>query len=240
MLAKTAGIIIRNTRYGEGSLISKIYTRQFGMQSYMINGVQAPKAAIKASMLQPVMLLDMVVYHNSLKDIQRIKEAKNLPVLRSIHFDIVKSGVGLFVSEILNKAIKEEEPNERLYDFAAEFILRLDAETGSLALWPLFFMVKLTNILGFSPTNNFDPMENKLFDLVEGGFTEYPQKSEFAISMPDSQYFSKLLEMEYADLPTAQIPKPIRSELLNKLILYYKLHLPDFQDIKSVEVLAGL
>jgi DNA repair protein RecO (recombination protein O) len=240
MLVKTTGIVIRNTKYGEGSVISKIYTRHFGMQSYIINGIHGPKAAIKPSILQPMMLLDLVVYHNNLKDIQRIKEAKSLPQLHSLHFDVVKSGIAMFLSELLNKAIKEEEPNELLYDFTADYIVGLDAEKGGLSLWPLYFMLQLTNMLGFFPTNNFDKADNNYFDLVEGSFTTVPENNVFTMGLPESEYFSRLLALSLPGLTGAHIPKPVRKELLHKTIQYYKLHLPDFPDIKSVDVLADV
>jgi DNA repair protein RecO (recombination protein O) len=240
MLAKTPGIVIRNTKYGEGSVISKIYTRQFGMESYIINGVYGAKAAIKASLLQPLTMLDLVVYHNRLKEIQRIKEAKAAPQLYHLHFDVVKSSIGMFISELLNKAIKEEEPNETLYDFVADFILKIDNATSNLSLWPEYFMLQLTRFLGFFPGNNYEEEEHNYFDLVEGNFDSFPQKSDYAIGPPVSEYFSQLINIHMNQLSEVHFPKAIRAELLNKLILYYKLHLPDFQDIKSVEVLAGL
>jgi DNA repair protein RecO (recombination protein O) len=240
MLAKTKGIVIRNTKYGEGSLISKIYTRQFGMQSYIINGVYGPKASIKASMLQPLMLLDLVVYNNKLKDIQRIKEARNIPSLNHLHFDVVKSSLGMFISELLNKSIKEEEANEALYDFVASFIIEIDRAAANLSLWPEYFMLQLTRFLGFFPHNNYNPESHNYFDLTEGGFTSFPQKSDYAIGPPESGYFSRLIDISLDQLSATHFPKDIRTELLQKLILYYRLHLPDFQEIRSVEVLASL
>jgi DNA repair protein RecO (recombination protein O) len=240
MLAKTPGIVIRNTRYGEGSVITKIYTRQFGMQSYIVNGIYNSKSSLKASLLQPLMILDLVVYHNNLRDIQRIKEAKANPQLGHLHFDVVKSSVGMFVSELLNKSIKEEEANEKLFDFVEDFIVRLDAATENISLWPEYFMLRLTRLLGFFPENNFDAEENNYFDLTEGKFTSFPQKSDYAIGPPDSEYFSKMIPLEIEELSAHHFPKNIRAQILKNLILYYKLHLPDFQEIKSVEVLAGL
>ncbi|MGQ0828308.1 MAG: DNA repair protein RecO, partial [Bacteroidota bacterium] len=39
MIHKTTGIILHTTKYSETSLIIKAYTRQFGLQSYIINDV---------------------------------------------------------------------------------------------------------------------------------------------------------------------------------------------------------
>src|SRR5665213_2692691 len=105
MLVNTSGIVIRNTKYGEDSVISKIFTREFGMQTYIINGIHGPKASIKASLIQPLTILDLVVYYQKLKEIQRIKEARCPVQLTSLHSDHTKSGICMFVSEVLFKVI---------------------------------------------------------------------------------------------------------------------------------------
>jgi len=240
MLIKTQGIVIRNTRYGEGSVISKIYTRDFGMQSYIINGIYNAKSSLKASLLQPLMLLDLVVYHHKLKDIQRIKEAKCPHQLVSLHFDNTKAGICLFVSEVLNKTIKEEEPNQSLYDFIESSILSLDSEQGVLAIWPLLFLIRLSKWLGFGPDNNYDKTDHIYFDLEAGMFANSQPINEWFISPPVSEYFSQLISCQTDSEQNIRIPKSIRVEIIHKLIAYYRLHLSDFKEIKSIEVLAEM
>jgi len=240
MLAKTNGIVIRNVRYGEGSVISKIYTRNFGMQSYMINGIYNAKSSLKASLLQPLMVLDLVVYYNKLKEVQRIKEAKCPYQFVSLHFDNTKAGICLFVSELLNKTIVEEEPNALLYDFIENSILSLDQEKGKLTNWPIYFMIRLSKWLGFPPENNFNKTDQIYFDLSAGVFTAFPEKNDLALGPPESEYFSRLISVKTEELNTIQIPKISRQEILQKLIQYYRLHLSDFKDIKSIEVLSEI
>ena len=76
MVHKTKGIVIRVTRYGETSVIASIYTELFGIQSYIVNGVRtsSKKGSGQGNMFQPAAILDLVVYHNELKNIQRIKD----------------------------------------------------------------------------------------------------------------------------------------------------------------------
>ena len=73
---KTKGVVLKTVRYGETSIIAGIFTELFGLQSYLINGVRvtSKKGSGKANMLQPGAILDMVVYHNELKNLQRVKE----------------------------------------------------------------------------------------------------------------------------------------------------------------------
>jgi len=63
MLHHTEGIVLGSLKYKESSLIVKIFTNAFGMQSYVVNGVRSSKSQGKTALYQPLTLLDMVVYH---------------------------------------------------------------------------------------------------------------------------------------------------------------------------------
>ena len=78
MVHNTKGIVLRVVKYGETSVIVTIYTELFGIQSYIVNGVRttSKKGASKASLFQPAAILDLIVYHNELKNLQRIKESR--------------------------------------------------------------------------------------------------------------------------------------------------------------------
>ena len=96
MLHKTRGIVLKTTLYSESSVVAQIFTDKFGIQSYMINGVKKPKAKIRMNMLQPLHLVDMVVYHKPNSSIQRISELRPTPVFRTIPYDILKSTIMAF------------------------------------------------------------------------------------------------------------------------------------------------
>ena len=108
MLYKTRGIVFRFTKYGETSIIVNIFTEMFGLQSYMVNSVRSKSSKNKIALYQPLTLLDLVVYHRENANILRIKELKCLYPYQTIHRDIRKSAIALFLNEILNKAVKDQ------------------------------------------------------------------------------------------------------------------------------------
>src|SRR3954463_15310211 len=117
MLHKTRGIVFKTTDYGETSVIVQVFTEKFGLQSYIINGARKPKAKITHNMLQPLHLLDMVVYHKNTGQVQRVAELKNSPVLQSIPYVMIKNCIALFLNEVLYKAVKQQSADENLFDF---------------------------------------------------------------------------------------------------------------------------
>src|ERR1700748_1892988 len=126
MLHKTRGIVFKTTDYSETSVIVQVFTEKFGLQSYIINGVKKAKAKISRNMLQPLHLLDMVVYHKNAGNVQRISELKNSPVLQTIPYDVIKSSLAIFLNEMLYKSLRQQSADENLFGFIFSAVEWLD------------------------------------------------------------------------------------------------------------------
>ena len=98
MLHKTRGIVFSYTEYRETSLIVKIYTELFGIQSYIVNGVRKKNAKLNVGWFQPLTLVELVVYHKERHGLQRISEIRPMPALRDIPFYVIKSAIVLFLN----------------------------------------------------------------------------------------------------------------------------------------------
>ena len=72
-LQHTKGVVLRTLKYGETSVIVTIFTELFGIQSYIVNGVRVStkKGSGRANLFQPSAILEMIVYHNEIKQIGR-------------------------------------------------------------------------------------------------------------------------------------------------------------------------
>src|SRR5205085_7273201 len=127
-LHKTKGIVLRTVKYGDTSLIVAIFTELFGIQSYLVNGVRTStkKGSGKANLFQPAAILDLIVYHNELKNLHRIKEFKWDHLYQHIFSDIKKNGVALFMVELLTKCLKQPESNPDLFYFMEDSLVHLD------------------------------------------------------------------------------------------------------------------
>src|SRR5256885_10343745 len=126
MIHRTRGVVFRTIKFSETSVISKIYTEKFGMQSYIVNGVRSEKSKTKAALLQVMSMLDMEVYHHEHRNLNRIKEMRPMYVYSSLLFEPLKSSLGLFMMEVLNKCIHEEEANEEMFTFIIQKLQLLD------------------------------------------------------------------------------------------------------------------
>lgn len=236
MLHKTRGIVFKTTDYGESSVIVQVFTEKFGLTSYMVNGAKKPKAKIGRNMLQPLHLLDMVVYHKNSGNVQRIKELKNTPHLQTIPYDIIKSSIAIFLNEVLYKAVRQQGADENLFGFIFSAIEWLDHQTDGLANFHLLFLVQLTRYLGFFP-DRYLADEADYFDLKDGVFCRYKPNGVLFLAPPNTQNFNKLLQANFEKAGEIKLNNDERRQLLQKLLDYFTLHIEGFGTVRSHEVL---
>ncbi|TNE79294.1 MAG: DNA repair protein RecO [Bacteroidetes bacterium] len=231
------GIVIQCTRYSETSVIARIFTREMGMQSFMVPGVRSNKGAIRSSHLQPLNLLELVMQIRQSASLQRIRELRCTPVLSSIHYDPKKSGIAMFMLEILNRAIREEERNEKLFDFLWTSIQILDLKEQGIAPFPIHFLVQLSRYLGFYPAAE-TYQEGYCFDMEEGGF--FLQVSATEEDKLIAQSLFKLLNKDFDQLEEVKLGHAMRQQVLNLLLNYYRIHLHNFKEFNSPAILKEI
>ena len=226
MLHKTRGIALSYIRYRESSIIAKIYTEAFGIQSYIVNGVRSSRSkANRIALFQPLTSLDLVVYHKNKTDtLHRISEIKCRVPFHSLPFEVVKSSLALFLTEILSKALREEEENFPLFEFLEEAIGYLDNAEGGYENFHIHTLVQLAFYLGFGMETAAD-LTNEL------RANHYPVAPD-AIQRTALQIW---LSAPFG-VPVA-LDKSRRLSLLSMLLFFYKIHLDSLGEIKSLDVL---
>jgi DNA repair protein RecO (recombination protein O) len=234
MLHKTRGIVFRSTEYGETSLVVKIYTEVFGIQSYIVNSVRKKHARIHSNIFQPLTPVDLVVYKTDKQNLQRISDIRPNPLLVNIPFDMQKRSMIFFLNEILLKSIKEEQSDPFLFDFILSSIQWLDEPHPSGNDFHLIFLLKLSRFLGFSPSRNHGIL-NTIFNLREGQFQSSLPDHPHYITSEFTGHFSKLINADY-DF-TLSISADERRKLIEYILEYFELHIEGFRDIKSHKVL---
>lgn len=129
MLFKTRGIVLSYIKYKESSIICKVFTEQFGLQSYLINSVRSKGSKNKIAYFQPFSLLDLVVYKHPKKEIQRISDYKPYYNATDLPYNIFKTTIALFLSELLAKCSSSEENQEELFSFISDSVQEFDQNT---------------------------------------------------------------------------------------------------------------
>ncbi len=236
MLHKTRGIVFRTIPYSDSSLIVHIYTQVFGLRSYLVNGSHGKKAKIKANVFQPLSLVEMNVTNREKNSMHRISDITLIQAWTTIPYDILKSSLVMFLNEILSKSIREEEPNELLFEFISHAIQILDLSAESPANFHLVFLAQLADRLGFAPHGMWTD-DTPYFNLAEGVFQGHEPSHPHFMSSPVSKMFAEVLQVNFENSHSLTMTGHMRKELLRKTILYFQLHISTVKEIKSHVVL---
>ncbi len=242
-LHHTKGIVLRTVKYGETSVIVTLFTELFGIQSYLVNGVRttSKKGSGKANLFQPASILEMVVYHNELKQLQRIKEFKWDFLYKHILSDVKKNAVALFMIELLTKCLKQPEANPDLFHFVEDALVHLDQAGNAVAAnYPLFFALHLPVFFGFRFSDNYSE-RNLFLDLQEGEFVKEQPGHPHFLEDKQASVTSQLLKVQQPeDLEEIRLNHDFRRNLLFVYETYYRLHIHDFGTMKTLPVLKEI
>ncbi|EON74981.1 DNA recombination and repair protein RecO [Lunatimonas lonarensis] len=226
MLKKTKGIVIGYVKYRETSIIVHVFTREMGMKSYIVNGARSAKATQKMALYQPLTLLELVVYDKENRNIHRISEAQLEMAFTRIPFDFHRTTTALFVVEALRRSIPEHYQNDQLFDFLHRSIRLLDHEKAHLALFPLRFLIEMTEYLGFKPEHASEFYEQLPINKSSAG---HVHKHELLAAL-----------LKNGEQVVKPFPSAVKRELMDDLLVFYRLHLENFGEIKSLPVLRNL
>lgn len=258
MLLTTQGLVLHTTKYAETSIIAKVFTRELGCCSYIVKGVRSARSRAKQNLMQPLSHLEMTVYNNPKKQLQYIKEMRLATPIGSLSTDGVRMALLFFMDEVLYKALKDNEPNPALFDYVVDELQLLQdsqqtaAASESVTMrsnahFPIRFLLRTAHFLGIEPMDNYSSRE-PLFNLKEGRFLSTPTPTAVAAD-PDADYFldphasiqiHSCLSSTRHNGSEPSLNASQRSTTLNNLIEYYHVHLSDFKNFKSHEVLHAV
>lgn len=237
MTVKTKAIVFSAIKYAEADLIVTCFTEKAGIKTYLLRNIlKSKKSGLKTSYFQPLTQLELVATHKNKGTLEYIREAKIAVPYKSLHTDIVKTGLVMFLSEILKSCIREEEANVQLYHFIEQSLLWLD-ENQQVANFHIYFMLQLSSYLGFYP----DATDKNLpyFNLLEGKF-QLNKIEPYCMEGETVDHLKMFFDNDKEELKSLHLSKQSRSNLLDVLLTYYQLHVQGYKKPKSLAVLNQL
>lgn len=236
MLEKTRGIVLHTIKYSDSGIVVQFYTRKFGRLSALIRGIRKKKSGKHSIMFQPMFIIDMEMYYKPSREMQLLKEFSLSRPFYDIHSNIRKSSVALFLGEVLSSVLREESPQEELFDYIEQSMISFDEARDNYANSHIAFLAGLSTRLGFEPVKRGDPSEI-FFDLLNGRFLATPPvHGEYA---PEnvSRVLAEFLETPEDKAGNIVLTGKQRNEVLETILRFYSLHLPSLRKINSLDVL---
>ena len=235
MLEKCEGLTLRAIRYGDSSLILKVYTLSHGLRSFIVSTSRKRKSKAHPALSQVLHHVELVYYAHGKSNLKRIKEAHTLTYLEDIHFHPVKSCLCLFMAEVYGHLFEENDPAPEFFKYQLKALQWLEKAQHNYANWHLQVLFHNMYLLGFAPQP--PQQEATYFDLQEGCFTNVQPLHPYFLKDNTLQAWNALYKHPDFDEPPPQWNNLIRGHLLNALLHYYRLHVRDFGTLKSLDIL---
>lgn len=237
MIVSTEAIVFSSLKFGEADLIVTCFTKKEGVKTYLLKNIlKSKKKGIKASYFQTLTQLELIANHKNKGTLEYIREVKIGIPYRTLHTDIIKGSLVMFLSEILKNCIREEEANFPLYDFISDSLIRLDQQEES-ANFHIYFLIKLTRFLGFYP--DLSHIDFPYFNLMEGRF-ELQKTEPYSADKSVSKNLKMFFKEDTETVQSLPFSKKDRAEILEVLLVYYQLHVQGYKKPKSLEVFQKL
>jgi len=234
MVLTTKAIVFSSIKYSEADLIVKCFTQSSGLKTYLLRNVlKSKKGKLKVSYFQPLTLLEIEASHKDKGTLESIRDVKVSFPYQSLHTQILKSSLAIFIAELLTNTISEEAEDTALFQFIEESLIWLDSNT-EIANFHIMFLLNLSLHLGFYP--DISTVENQYFNLAEGNFQKF-NNGKYSEYGKIIDHLKQFFGIDFDAISRIKLTKNQRSDLLNLLLNYYQLHLHGFKKPKSLLVL---
>jgi DNA repair protein RecO (recombination protein O) len=226
-------IVLQAIKYGDKKNILKLFTREHGLLTVTCILGSSPASKIKSSTVLPLSLIEAQLITKQNKEVHQLTEASCYYINNTISSSISKLSIAQFINEILIKSLKEQAPNELLFDFIEGCLKFLNESEDDHMNLHVYFLMEFTRYLGIEPSNNHSS-SSPYFDCRDGRFSSASLAYPIGLDMDDSSLFAASLKVNCLN---EKLSNSQRKRLLNILVNYYQMHMPGFNQVRSLEVL---
>ncbi|MDX1906931.1 MAG: DNA repair protein RecO [Bacteroidia bacterium] len=239
MICKSEGIVLRTLRHQDTNLIAVVYTREYGLQRFMLKAFRTARARSRYSYFQPLSIVDLVFTHREHRDLQQVTESRLAVPMLDIQVHPVKLSLGLTVLEVFADTVQETEPQAELYDFLKGVITSLDLAESRMVQIFIWYLLHLTRFLGFLP-HDMDPGARfASFEVQSGLFRPSTHTTDEAAGVLRRMLYSKLEPMPAPDgCQQVMFGAETKRLVIRTLFDYYRHHIEGFRYPQTIKVFA--
>jgi len=239
MLQKSRAIVLHAIKYGDSSLIVDSFTSEWGRKSFMLKGVRKSRKSNRASLFQPMHILDLDVYFKDTRELQWIREAVFPGPPPMFTLDVRKSAQALFLAEVLKKTLHHEEKDPELFGFLSSSIEYLEHAGEGYFSFHLVFLFKLTRFLGIYPSRHTGQGE-LFFHHDAAKFSAFPGGEELEQEKVLGRLWAACFDIDYDTADQLFVNQEQRNLFLDSLLKYCSFHLENFNRLKSLDVVRSV
>ena len=223
IMYKITAIVLRAFAFSDSKLMVDVLSREEGRASCVVLVGSSKKGKSRRQLFQPMSLLELVVERKSVGSLLVVKDAH----------------ISMFVAEFLCRVTMVGSESPLLYDYVCDSVQWLDGSSAGFSNFHLVFMMRLTRFVGVYP--NMDGyLEGYCFDMQNGCFVSSASPGRGYLDAEDSRIMFLLMRMDYGNMHLFRMSHEERNRCLDVVLDFYRLHVPDFGELKSLQVLRDM
>ncbi len=237
MIERLRGIVLRTVKYTDNDMMVDMFTDMRGRCTFSVRVSHKARSLSTMSLWRPLSQVEFDSDIRPNRTVNNLKNARTIADYTRINASIVKSCQVLFMAEVLYHCLKNEPRNRALYDFVNLSIGWLELAERGYSNFHIVFMVQLMRFVGIFPNmDNYTP--TLFFDMMEGCYTYLPPTHAYAIRPPETEALPVLARLNYASMRVLKWNREQRGRCLKLLNDFYRLHIPSFPELQSLDVLT--
>lgn len=236
MLLKSRALVLSKLKYNDTLDVVSLYTEEVGSVSFIVRRPKTRKSGIKNNLLQPLNQLEIEWDHREGNSLRHLCHMRCFYPYHSLPYDSIKASIGAFLSEFLYYALRDEHSGSSLYQYLVSSLVWLDEAKRGYANFHLVLLFHLLHFLGIYPNAaNYSPQA--CFDMLNSCFTLAPPMHPYYVKGEEAHLLPLFLRMDFSTMHLFVFSRSQRDRLLEVMNDYYRLHIPGFPKLKSLEVL---
>ena len=240
MTTSTTAIVLHSFMFNDTKTIADVLSETEGRQSVVVRISRSKASRNIRNLFQPLAILELTTEFKHAGQMHTVKEAHIAHAYTSIPFHPYKLSISIFLAEFLSNITRGDQQNDPLlFHYITDSLQWLDETQSNFANFHIVFLIRITRFIGIYPnTDNY--ANGCCFDLINGCFTsgQYPGKTY--LSSQETAVMHKLMRMNYNTMHLFRMSRNERNRCLDAIIQFYRLHIPEFREIKSLAVLREI
>jgi len=228
-------IVLHSIKYSDTARVVRLFTQDFGLRAYLVRGF-GNKKGTKTALYQSFSLLEITVQEKRRGELHVLKEERRAYAFQDLPFHPIKGAVAIFLAELLERSIAEDQEHKGLFEFAWSSIQVLDLQ-DRFGLFPLHFISNIIFFLGLMPEG---PKGNEHWlDLVTGNWELFQPGHKEVLDRALGAAFVNAASGTETLEPFLKSGNE-RKELLLAQVRFLQLHVAGKRDLKSLPILQEL
>ena len=236
MKEKTRAVVLHLQRCAEDKAVVTLYTEKRGVLAFLTKMSRRKHSGMHSTLLRVLNILDITYEFRPKSKLQKFDDIQVAIPFHSFPYDPIKGTVALFLGEVLYLSLRNEVKNEPLFQYLCYGLAWLDNCHRGTANFHLVFLLRMTRFLGFWPYEE-EWFPGAYYDLRLCCYTKMQPAAGTFLHPEEAALLPVILRMDFLNMHLFAFNHTQRQQFLDAIMRYYHLHIPEFPEHKSAQIL---